>query len=104
MRFDNLLIGKTVEKAETVHDYAQIYFTDGGILSIYNHFVVLNDKTRGLLALNGLKVTGTGNNADGFAIFFEQNVAVRVGLSNEDYSGPEAMQYSNGDQIIVWRE
>lgn len=89
-----------IEKAEKIHDYFQIFFSNGYILSVYNAYQYSGSD---LSSLNNCKVDTIVENNDSIAFHFNNGEHLTVGLRDKDYFGPEAMLLSKiGEDSIVW--
>lgn len=94
------LLHRRIKKAERIHDYAQIYFDDGAVLNIFNSLSV----TGGEFAdLTGSEVIGVNSGEVAINLLLSNGRSVRVGMTDDDYQGPEAMEYITADGTrIVW--
>lgn len=92
------LIGCTVSKAELVHDYLQMTFSDKSTLNVYNRYIYDGDVT----GLVGKTLLSIAEQEGELALrFFECDL--RIGLADEDYSGPEAIEFRRpGKEPVVW--
>lgn len=82
-------------------DYIQLVFDRGHILSIYNPIVGLpSDITK----LIGKRVVDLETSDEAETIVFDDGTKARISLSENDYTGPEAMELSNPKEnvFIVW--
>lgn len=94
------LIGLTVSVLEEVHDYLQIVFSDGTTLSIFNNCLFDGDT---VLGFEGKQVKSVEETDVSVLIVFEDGESISVGLTNDDYNGPEAMVLSReGVPPVVW--
>jgi hypothetical protein len=95
-----MLIGLIISKIEKVHDYIQIVFSDGTTLSIFNNHVYDGSS---VLSIEGKEVKSVDESANALVIRFESGESLSVGLSDDDYNGPEAMVLrQEGKPSIVW--
>ena len=93
-------IGKVIECFQSIQDYYQILFTDGSILSIYNPVAITNFDQE---SLNKYQVVSVNTDKESIELLLNRNGSIKVSLLNDDYRGPEAMEYSNPDgPPIVW--
>jgi len=83
------LIGLIVQSIEEVHDYLQVIFSDGTILNIYNTFRYDGDS---VFELEGKGLEQVLVTDEEVVFLFRANERLVVGLKDEDYNGPEAMQ------------
>ncbi|NOH29413.1 hypothetical protein [Vibrio mediterranei] len=95
-----ILIGLIIGKIEKVHDYIQVVFSDGTILSIFNNYVYDGDS---VLSIEGNTVSAVEESVNSVVIIFEGGKSLTVGLNNEDYNGPEAMVLrQEGKSPVIW--
>lgn len=95
-----VLIGLSVEKIEKVHDYIQIAFFGGAILSIFNKYFYDGDS---VLDIQHRKVMAVHESDDKVSIIFDNERSFSVGLKDHDYNGPEAMILMREGKVpIVW--
>lgn len=91
-----------IEKVMTVHDYLQIYISDGSILNIFNRYLIVNITDEQDMV--GRIITGAKSNKNDIVITFIPEGSIKVSMRPEDYRGPEAMQYTNSvGRCVVWR-
>src|SRR5215471_15241423 len=95
------LVGLTLKKTEQVIDYAQLYFSDGSILNIYNRYDLVNCT---LSSIQGDQLIYAIESDDKIELEFDRGGLLLVGMTDGDYNGPEAMDLhlANGN-IVVWR-
>jgi hypothetical protein len=94
------LKGVRITNVEHVHDYVQIEFENSFGISIYNKYTVTGGKIGDVV---GKRVTGFVQDERSVSLLVNSKLVVRVGLENDDYSGPEAMQYNDSTgMIVVW--
>lgn len=95
-----ILIGLITGKIEKVHDYVQVEFSDGTILSIFNNYAYEGDS---LLSIEGNIVIAVEESDKSVVIIFEGGKSLTVGLNDEDYNGPEAMVLrQEGKFPVIW--
>lgn len=83
------LVGHPVKSASTVHDYVQLHFGNGAVLNIYNRIETIGR----WIDLPGVTLTSvTDRRPIGIQIEFANGVEILIGLSDEDFNGPEAME------------
>ena len=94
---ENNICGKKIVKINYIHDYLQIFFDDNSILNLNNKVtmsgnidlvidkiiknVILNNEILKLISVN--------------------DFVIEMTMKHEDYNGPEALEYYNGDLIII---
>ena len=95
-----ILIGLLVQKVEVVHDYVQILFSDGTMLTIFNNY---DYEGASIQTIDGTNVISVEELDDRIAITFDNNLSLLVGLNEVDYNGPEAMALRReGEPTVVW--
>ena len=99
------IIGKKVIRARQVHDYYQLLFDDGSVLNILNNFIVSGNMEYNITQFIGSVVTSINNTGcPAIEIRFSDGKWIRIGISENDYNGPEAMEYIDNNGIFtVWR-
>ena len=99
----NSIIGMTLRAAAKVHDYVQLYFTDGAVLNIYNPFSLEASNPVDLADLAGSSVRMVSETPEKAVIEFDNGVQILIDLRDEAYIGPEAMQLNvPGKPGVVW--
>ncbi len=97
------LISLTVKKIERVHDYLQILFSDGTAINVYSNYRydrAVHDLSP---SIHGEKVVTVSENQDGVTIVFSGGGHLLVGLKDEDYNGPEAIELiRKGKETVIW--
>ena len=89
-----------VGEVRDVHDYIQIVFSDGAGLSIFNNY---HYDDSSVLNIKGKIVSAIEESDSTFVIYFESGKSLSVGLTDDDYYGPEAMAlYQEDKPTIVW--
>ena len=98
-----LLVGRKIQKAEMIHDYLQLWFDNGSLLNIFNVFIVMGFEIRNLSEIVGCEVVTVDVGNAEIAIVFVDEKSIRIGMSDSDYQGPEAMEYIGvGGERVVW--
>lgn len=96
----DVLNNKTITRVEVIHDYLQLYFADGSVLNIFNHFDLLGAWPH---RSEGTSIVGTAQSAAEFALVLSNGATLRIGLDEEDFVGPEAMEYvDQGGTRVTW--
>lgn len=94
------LVGIPVERIEVVEDYFQVVLVDGTLLSIFNKCVFQGDS---ILGMRGMVVSSVEESDELVVVRFESGESLAIGLRDEDYNGPEAMQLNQvGKPTVVW--
>jgi len=103
------LKGRVLSSVEFVQDYVQLRF-DGPCLTAYTHPVVDLGTDRFVWGASGYRdrlcerigstvVEAWANEAE-VSVGFESGVVVSVSLRDEDYIGPEAIQFTSEDGSV----
>jgi hypothetical protein len=100
------LVGTNLTGVIRIHDYVQLLFQDGTILSVFNPLTVLKSETDTAIEnCIGRKVLLAINNEDleTVQMELEGEIIIRVDLRHQSYRVPEAMVLSRpGKPIVVW--
>lgn len=100
MRGLQTLIGLIIQKIERVHDYLQLVFSDGTTLNIYNNH---RYDSGSIFSVEGEQVASVIEADSEITFKFQNGGILSVGMRDEDYNGPEAMQLiKKGEPPIVW--
>ncbi|MBO6518569.1 MAG: hypothetical protein JJ900_16870 [Rhodospirillales bacterium] len=100
MKLLKSFVGLTVEKVASVHDYIQIHFSDGSILTVNNGYSTVGGEVH---SFEGAQVLSATDDDRKFIINFDNERTLCVGLTEEFYANyPEAMHFVRGDDICVW--
>lgn len=95
-----MLAGHQVKKIEKVHDYIQIVLSDDSVLSIFNNYYFEGDS---ILPLENVRIESIEQSDSCFCIYIDGGPLIRIGLTESDYNGPEAMVFKRkGEAPIVW--
>lgn len=95
------LLHRRILRVERVHDYMQIYFDDCSILNIFNTVRISGGQ---LGELTNCEIMGSDSDAATASLLLSNGGAIHIGISDADYSGPEAMEYIPASGLrIVWR-
>ncbi|OAM51576.1 hypothetical protein A7981_08845 [Methylovorus sp. MM2] len=102
MKLLESLINTTVEQAEKLHDYVQLHFDNKSILNINNRFAV-SEKDQSISKFKGLKVKEVTEMPEIITISFSNGQHINIGLKDEDFTSPEALELTlaNGS-IFIW--
>ncbi len=96
------LIGLTAVQATKLHDYLQLKFSDGTILNINNRYKLVGTSD-GIECVIGKLVSGVKADERSIRIVFFGGMSLLVGLNEEDFNSPEAMEmYAAGSPPIIW--
>lgn len=102
MKLNEMLCGAVVKNVEEGEDFLCIFFDGGERVSIYNRYLI--EPSPGEIG----QILGAVSFIDeiqpaALRFHFENGTVLSVGLRNEDYLGPEALQVRlPGDKVIVW--
>ncbi len=92
------LIGCAVTRVERVHDYLQITFSNGSIMSIYNRYSYDGDVSD----LEGTTLISFLEEPDEVVLRFIRG-SLSIGLRSDDYAGPEAIALRRvSKETVVW--
>ena len=95
-----VLTGLMIQKVEEVHDYLQLVFSDGTILNVFNKYQYEGEN---ILSIKGKKMNSIKETDQSVLFSFSDGSHLIVGLRDEDYSGPEAMELiRHNEPPIVW--
>jgi hypothetical protein len=93
------LIDQKICAAEQVHDYLQLQFGNGDVLNVFNTYNL--ESGSDFRSLIGQYVTGV--NEDDSCVQLKMGMSqLNVSLSDDAFSGPEAMEYIplSGSRVI----
>lgn len=104
------LKGRVLSSVEFVQDYVQLRF-DGPCLTAYTHPIVnlgreclvwgVSGYSDRLCEQIGSTVIAAGANGTEVSVGFESGAVISVSLLDEDYIGPEAIQFTN-EEGSIW--
>lgn len=100
------LIGSTVDKAEVVQDYLQLWFDKGTCLNVYNkHDIIGPDgQAHGADRLAGAFLTEVREQGTHIRLAFSNRLKLSIDMSEDAYIGPEAIQLTRPSMPkVVWR-
>jgi hypothetical protein len=96
-----VLVNLRVESTAELHDYLQLFFEEGSILSIYNEFELSDSGDTN--SLQGATLKKVEETQDTIALDFSNEQHLRIDLRDEAYRGPEAVVlHVPGKFIVVW--
>ena len=103
------LKGRALSSVEFVQDYLQLRF-DGPCLTAYTRPRIDNADGRllwgtprfrdRLCELIGATVTDAWANEAEVSVSFDSGTVISISMKNEDYTGPEAVQFANEDGSV----
>ena len=94
------LIGLSVIRVEKVHDYLQVEFSNGAILSIFNNHQY---GAGSLSSIQGEQLLTVDELGDKVSFKFQKGGILSVGMGDADYNGPEAMVLKReGEPFVIW--
>jgi hypothetical protein len=97
------LVGLFVTEIGRVHDYLRIGFEDGSWLNVFNRFEIAGDDISTLDRVKGQRLVSVDETPEAIEFEFGDGTAIRVGMTNDDFLGPEAMVYADPDgKTLVW--
>jgi hypothetical protein len=96
------LIGNSITKASSIHDYFQIFFENGSILNIYNPF--LFQPTVKFSELIGRKIIEVKISQSHFLFSISGDITLSIDRNFEGYINPEILELSRpGKPLVVWQ-
>lgn len=94
------LISLVLQEIRVIEDYLQLLFVGGIILNIYNVYAY-DGQTLSLL--KGQQVTEVSESVESAVLSFSNRTHLIIGLKDDDYNGPEAMELiREGEAPVVW--
>lgn len=97
------LMGKKVIRAQSLHDYVQLFFERDEILNIYNELAVPDELPKLLDGLVGSGLAGVQERENLLILRFDNGAELKVSMRDDAYRGPEAMQLiTPGKPTVVW--
>ena len=98
------LIGHRVLEFSYEPERTGFLLENGSALTIYNQMSVQDPKSKGDLSVAEASISSVREDSDLVYIEFDNGIVWSVDLSDDAYSGPEAMQLNVvGDPIVIWR-
>lgn len=95
-----MLIGLVIDKVVQIHDYFQIVFSDGTTLNIYN-YCICNDCT--ISSIEGDRIISVKEMDNEITLNFGGGGTLSIGMKDDDYKGPEALELlRNGEFPVIW--
>lgn len=96
-----ILVGLTIKKVEVLQDYFQLIFADSTILNIFNKYQYDGSS---VLTLEGKKLVSVIETDYKIVLDFKDCGKLTVGLLDEDYNGPEAIELIRiSEPPVVWQ-
>lgn len=97
------LLSLSIITIRQVHDYLQLVFSDGSILNIFNRYNYNDSKDSKISNLVGQVVTHVQEEQTRIYIDFYNGSRFVIGLSSDDYNGPEALELiRKGEKLVIW--
>jgi hypothetical protein len=97
----NTILSLPIVSVIEIHDYLQIFFSNGAILNLFNKYSYKANDSR-ICSLVGSFVTQLTQNQQNICISFSNGSELIIGLSYDDYNGPEALELiRKGEKPIV---
>ena len=79
-------------------------FENGSALAIYNKMSVEDTRDGGNISVADASILSAREDNELVCIEFDNGIVWKIDLSDDAYSGPEAMQLNVvGDPIVIWR-
>ena len=99
MQLDHL-VGKKIVDINICHDYLQMNIENLYGINIYNNYNLNGKKASDF---KGKIIVGIRRTQDSLIFSFSDSLKITMGLSDEDFNGPEAMENRGpSGAIIVW--
>lgn len=96
------LLNQTIQKAEKMHDYVQLFFDNSAILNIYCRLSI-NGVDENIANIAGLKVIETLEKPNEVSLMLTDKQQIDIRYNDDDYSGPEALELINpSGNIVIW--
>ena len=93
-----ILNNATIKRFEKIEDYYHILFSDGNILNIFNNISYSSD-----FEFEGKKVESVSELKEKIIILIDGGSALIIGMTDNDYNGPEALALKcKNKPDIVW--
>ena len=94
------MIGVKIESVVFLHDYLQLVFLDGSILSVYNNYQ-FSEPLDCASAYD--EIVDVIESTLQIQIYFKLRGVLSIGLEDDDFNGPEAIVFfKKGNPPIVW--
>ena len=94
------LVGLTIKDIVKLHDYLQLYLSDGTIVTIYNNY---SFKKKSGELFEKKKIVSVSETKDSIDFTIENVGNIIVSLNDEAFNGPEALELSKKNQpTIIW--
>ena len=98
MELNSRLSGRKVVRRQRVHDYEQLFLDDGAIINLFNRHKWFGPEWRSEATPT---ITAVEQHDQWFEIKFADASRVRIGLADDDFIGPEAVQYIAPDRVSI---
>lgn len=96
----HILIGLFIQRIESIHDYIQVVFSDGSVLSIFNTY---SYDGASLFDVSDVKVIDVSELEEIVTIKLEHGGVLLIDLKEDAYNGPEAMVLiRESEPPVVW--
>ena len=97
------LIGRKIESANFIHDYLQIRFEDGSVMNIFNAIELSGFFAGDISKSIGCNIINFEGDDRAITISLGAGKTIKIGTLDEDYRGPEAIEYRGADgSIVIW--
>jgi hypothetical protein len=96
--------GLTIDHLLEIHDYIQIYFTNGDIMNLNNRYVC---QPSDLSAFQGEVVIQISDTDQELVVKTGSGYSITMSMLAADVLGPEATEYyryGSDGQIIIWEQ
>ena len=97
------IAGLTITQAQRIHDYVQLGFDNGWGLNIYNRIVSPEISESFLRRLADCIVEAEDVRDGRYVLRLDGGMSIAVGIEDDDYNGPEAMELIKPSGVrVVW--
>ncbi|MBO6513230.1 MAG: hypothetical protein JJ974_04620 [Phycisphaerales bacterium] len=104
MSIEAHIIGLTIDHVLEIHDYIQIYFTNGDIMNLNNRYEC---QPADLESFKNEVIDRMIDDDSELVLITKSGFAIRMGMLYKDVNGPEAAEfYRDGSdgEIIIWEQ
>lgn len=99
----SILVGRRIVDADMAPQDGGLMFDGEITLSVYNRYELVDSGHADAQPLVGSIVLGVEEAADKVVILLDNGCHVEIDLTDDAYSGPEAMQLRvPGEPIVIW--
>ena len=97
------LEGQLIASVCVIHDYVQLRFSSGAILSLLNAFEVRGPAAGAIDGLVARRLVTASESELSVTLEFDDGSVIAVGMTPESWRGPEALTlHAPGQALVVW--